>query len=123
MTERLRLADYLLHIREAIDRIQSYVDDVDEMRFPETPMIQDAVLRNLEIIGEAANCTDKRYPDYARAHREVDRLVIYAMRNRISHAYHKVDLDIVWRTVHHDLPPLQSHIMGMLYKLPRENFQ
>lgn len=114
MTEKLRIADYLSHISVAIERIQCYVEGIDELKFLDTPMIQDAVLRNMEIIGEAANNIEKRYPNYSSAHPEIDWLVIYAMRNRISHAYHKVDLEIVWRTIQHDLPSLQTYVNIML---------
>jgi uncharacterized protein with HEPN domain len=52
---QFRVADYLSHIPEAIDRIESYLEDIpDEHSFQVSPMAQDAVVRNLEIIGEAA---------------------------------------------------------------------
>jgi uncharacterized protein with HEPN domain len=50
----LRLADYLDHILEAIQRIQDYCADLDETGFLSTPLVQDAVIRNFEIIGLSA---------------------------------------------------------------------
>ena len=50
-----RLADYLEHIVQAIDRIQTYIEDIDEAAFIHDCRTQDTVIRNLEIIGEASN--------------------------------------------------------------------
>lgn len=55
MTRTLqRLADYLAHILEAIDRIDRYTYDMDELAFLNNELVQDAVIRNFEIIGEAS---------------------------------------------------------------------
>lgn len=48
-----RLGDYLAHVLQAIERIGQYVDDMDELAFLGNPMAQDAVIRNIEIVGEA----------------------------------------------------------------------
>jgi uncharacterized protein with HEPN domain len=50
-----RLGDYLAHMLEAIERIEEYVSDMDEMAFLGNRLVQDAVIRNFEIIGEASN--------------------------------------------------------------------
>ncbi len=50
-----RLTDYLGHIREAIERIGRYVEDIDEVMFLQNEMAQDALIRNFEIIGEASH--------------------------------------------------------------------
>lgn len=52
---RQRVTDYLGHIREAIERIDRYVADIDEVVFLQNEMAQDAVIRNFEIIGEASH--------------------------------------------------------------------
>jgi len=49
-----RLADYLAHILEAVERIDRYTEDIGELAFLENQMAQDAVIRNFEIIGEAS---------------------------------------------------------------------
>lgn len=102
----LRVTDYLDHILDAIRRIEEYTAEVDEVGFLGNTMIQDAVLRNIEIIGEAARNIERAAPDYAAQHPEVPWTVIYTMRNRIAHGYFKVDLEIVWNTVKRDLPDL-----------------
>ena len=63
--DQQRLLDYLQHILEAIKRIQRYVTDIDEVSFLENELIQDAVIRNLEIIGEASRNITRHYPEYA----------------------------------------------------------
>ncbi len=66
-----RLPDYLGHILEAIERIQAYVADVDEVGFLASKIIQDAVIRNLEVIGEASRNIERVHPEFAAAHPEL----------------------------------------------------
>lgn len=63
--DQWRLADYLAHIFEAIEQIEQYTDDMSEAAFLDNPMAQDAVIRNIEIIGEAGNNIEKYYPVFA----------------------------------------------------------
>lgn len=99
--EALRIFD----IWHAATRILEYVDGVDEETFRQEPMRIDAVLRNLEVIGEATRHLTQeskaRYPavDWANAR---------AMRNVIVHSYEGVSIAIVWRTVREDLPVLEA---------------
>lgn len=64
--DQQRLLDYLLHILEAIERIERYTTEVDELAFLNNPLVQDAVVRNLEVIGEASHNIEQHYPDFAR---------------------------------------------------------
>jgi uncharacterized protein with HEPN domain len=59
-----RLADYLSHILQAIERIHRYTDDIDEISFSQNDLMQDAVIRNLEIIGEASRNIERKHPDF-----------------------------------------------------------
>ena len=63
-----RLPDYLGHILEAIERIHAYVADVDEVGFLSSKIVQDAVIRNLEVIGEASRNIESVHPEFAAAH-------------------------------------------------------
>lgn len=105
-----RTQDYLEHILEAIERIQSYTRKIDLAAFLQNHLVQDGVIRNIEVIGEAANNVRKRAPEFAVLHPEVDWEAIYAMRNRIAHGYFQVDLDLVWKTLQNDLPKLEVEI-------------
>ncbi len=112
--DKQRLIDYLKHILEAIARIQRYIEDIDEIAFLDNELIQDAVIRNLEIIGEASRNINKHYPEYSEKHANIPFAVAYEMRNALSHGYFKVDLDIVWKTIERDLPELEMMIEALL---------
>jgi uncharacterized protein with HEPN domain len=108
MNKALRVPDYLSHILKAIERIERHTSDVDVVGFLASELIQDAVIRNLEVIGEAANNIQIVDPAFAKAHDEIPWQVMYAMRNRLSHGYDKIDFDMVWKTVCNDLPELYA---------------
>lgn len=105
-----RLADWLAHIVEAIDRIDRYTQGMDEPSFLNNALVQDAVIRNLEIIGEASNNIDKHFPDFATAHPQLPLAYAYQMRNAVAHGDFKVDFAIVWNPIQGDLPGLRSQI-------------
>ncbi len=83
---------------------------MNEAAFLSDPLVQDAVIRNLEIIGEASNNIEKRFPKFASAHPELPLSFAYQMRNAIAHGYFKVDFEVVWKTIQRDLPNLHSLI-------------
>jgi uncharacterized protein with HEPN domain len=105
-----RLADYLAHIMDAIERIDEYVSDMDEVTFLHNKLVQDAVIRNFEIIGEASNAIEKRFPEFVTAHPELPLASAYQMRNAVAHGYFKVDFEIVWKTIHSELPGFHALI-------------
>ena len=111
----IRVPDYLEHMIQAIQRIHRYTKDMSELAFLENELVQDAVIRNIEIIGEAARNIERNDPAFAAQHAEIPWEVIYAMRNRVAHGYFKVDLEIVWKTIHHDLPELAIEIGRLLH--------
>ena len=105
-----RLGDYLAHMLEAIERIEEYVSDMDEMAFLGNRLVQDAVIRNFEIIGEASNHIEKRFPEFVAKHPELPLSSAYQLRNAVAHGYFKVDFEIIWKTIHRDLPGLYALI-------------
>ena len=113
VTKTLRVPDYLGHILKAIERIDRYTAEMDEFAFLANELVQDAVIRNIEIIGEASNNIQRAAPEFAALHDEIPWLVMYTMRNRVSHGYDKVDMEIVWRTVKSDLPILQAQMKNV----------
>jgi uncharacterized protein with HEPN domain len=114
MSEISRIPDYLGHILQAIERIERHTEDVDEVAFLASELIQDAVIRNLEVIGEAANNVQKADPSFSAKHADIPWQVMYAMRNRLSHAYDKIDMEIVWKTIQRDLPDLHKLIKALV---------
>jgi uncharacterized protein with HEPN domain len=110
MNKALRVPDYLKHILNAIERIDRYTENIDELGFLNSELVQDAVIRNIEIIGEAANNIQQVDAAFAAAHAEIPWQVMYAMRNRLSHGYDKVDFEMVWKTIFNDLPDLYKRV-------------
>lgn len=113
----LRVPDYLAHILQAIERIGTYTDDMDEVGFLENEMVQDAVIRNIEIIGEAARNIEKHHPEFASEHPNVPWEDMYWMRNRVSHGYFSVDLEVIWNTIQRDIPELEQQAKDVLQQL------
>ena len=106
---------YLLHIRDAIVQIQTYTEGGQE-EFLNNKMIQDAVLRNLEIIGEA---TKNLTPDLKDLRPQVPWGRIAGMRDVLIHDYFEVDLQIVWDVVKNRLPELKEHIESLIAETER----
>ncbi|MBA1445771.1 MAG: DUF86 domain-containing protein [Chromatiales bacterium] len=115
--DQLALLDYLEHIEQAMDRIQRYLVEFDHAAFLENEEKQDAVIRNLEIIGEASGKIQRHFPDFASEHPEFPLKAAYGTRNVLAHGYFKVDLDVVWKTVEKDLPELRARLAAVLSSL------
>lgn len=109
-----RLADYLTHILTAIRRIEEYTEGFDVESFRGDELVQDAVIRNIEVIGEASHRIDTRFPEFSASHPELPVSSAYQMRNAVAHGYFEVDLDIVWATITRDLPELADLVRNLL---------
>ena len=112
--DALRLADYLGHIIQAAEKIQKYTENLDEATFKANDLVQDAVIRNFEIIGEASSNIMRIDPGFIDKHPELPLRFAYDMRNQLSHGYFTVDLGIVWRTAKRNIPVLGKQIKPML---------
>jgi uncharacterized protein with HEPN domain len=98
---------YLDDILEACQRIHSYSTGLDQSGLINYQMVYDAVLRNLEIIGEAA----KRIPPEVRLEMpKIEWTKIAGMRDWLAHGYFHVNADIVWDVIMHKLPELEQAI-------------
>src|SRR5688572_11029491 len=96
---RFRVPDYLGHILQAIERIQRYTKGMDEAAFGANELVQDASIRNFEIIGEACRCTRRDHPSFAAQHPDLPLVSAYEMRNALAHGYFDVRLKTVWETI------------------------
>ena len=119
--DKQRLRDFLSHIVEAIARIERYVEDIDEVEFINNELIQDAVIRNIEIIGEASRNIEQHYPDYTQEHPHVPFSLAYEMRNAVAHGYFQVDYEVVWKTLERDIPEFEKNILVLLSEFKGSN--
>ena len=110
---------YLLYLEDillAMDKIGQYTKNMSQEEFKQTDIVIDAVIRNLEVIGEAA----KSVPIEAReeySHIPWKRMI--GLRNIKIHEYFGIDLSIVWTTVKNNLPEARKHIDEMLTQTKR----
>lgn len=115
--DAMRIPVYLEHILEALKRIFDYVEDIGEVGFLTNALVQDAVLRNLEIIGEASNKLIRYHDEFIKQYPDVPWEAMYWMRNRISHGYFSIDFEIIWKTIEQDLPTLEEQIQNIYKKI------
>ncbi len=115
MTHPERVEDYLEHIAEAIERAIRYTGSLESLAaLEQDELAQDAIVRTLTVIGEAAVRIQKEAPDFVAAHPEVPWSQMRGIRNKVVHDYFDVAWDVVWDTVKQDLPPLREQIKTLL---------
>jgi uncharacterized protein with HEPN domain len=102
---------FLEDILESIEKIEEYTTDINEEEFYENTFVQDAVIRRLEIIGEAV----KNIPDDFRVkYPDIPWRQIAGMRDVLIHAYFGVNLRRVWKVIKEDIPELKLKILKIL---------
>lgn len=102
---------YLHDIKEAIEKIKSFIEGYTFEEFTNDHKTIDAVIRNLEIIGEAAKHIPKRVRE---KHPDVDWKAMIGMRNILAHEYFGVRIGIIWKTIKERLPALRNKIEEIL---------
>ncbi len=101
---------YIEHIQSSIKRIRSYIIGLNQDSFLENHMVQDAIVRQLEIIGEA---TKKISQDFRNKHQDIPWKDMAAMRDKLIHDYIEVDFKMVWNTATIDIPNLERLMEGL----------
>ncbi|MDO8512339.1 MAG: DUF86 domain-containing protein [bacterium] len=98
------------YILDSVEELEKHVTDLSHEDFLQSTLVQDAVMRRLEIIGEAVN----NLPDKLKAdNSEIPWRDIADMRNLLIHEYFGVDIELVWETVQKDIPPLKKKIQEL----------
>src|SRR3989339_2002190 len=98
---------YLQDIAKAISKIEEYTVNIDFDKFLKEDMRQDAVIRQLEVIGEAANRISK---DFLTTNPDFPLKEAIRMRNFLIHGYDEVNIKVVWKTIQEDIPLLKKSL-------------
>ncbi|MFQ5532923.1 MAG: DUF86 domain-containing protein [Candidatus Methylomirabilales bacterium] len=106
----------LLHILEAIERIERYAARGREA-FEQDELIQNWMVLHIQIIGEATRALSR---EFRESHPELPWTEMVGMRHVLVHDYFGIDLDIVWRVVERDLPDLKRKIEGILQEYGKQ---
>ena len=107
---RHRLPDYIEHMQQAAADACRFVEALTKDDFLEDKRTQHAVILNLIIIGEVATKVMEHYAEFTQAHPQVPWRSMRGMRNRVTHGYFDINLDVVWDTVQTALPELVRHL-------------
>ncbi len=101
---------YVEHILEALKRMFDYMDDVDEAEFAKDTLVQDAVLRNLAIVGHASHELAHFHPEFVAEQSDIAWDILHSLDQYMTHHYFNVDLKMLWNRIEQDLPIIGEQI-------------
>jgi len=107
---------YLRHVLDAIAQVEDYLKGTTAKKFLQTRLLQDAVVRQLEIIGEASRYLSNEFHE---RHPEIPWGQIIGLRNRLIHAYFSINFQTIWEIIEHDLPSLKQNVERLLEEMEK----
>ena len=102
---------YLIHLSESIAKIESYTNDLNSDTFMQNTLVQDAVLRNLQVFAESAQRLSE---EFKTQHPQIEWYKVAGLRNILVHDYFGIDLETVWAVVAEKLPELKAVVLSAL---------
>ena len=102
---------YINHIVEATTQISEYLGGLNETDFRKNRLVQDAIVRQLEIIGEACSNLEENFKN---SHPKIPWAQIIAMRNKLTHEYWDIDISIIWQAATKEAPELKIQLLELL---------
>lgn len=102
---------YLMHIRDSLREVRQFIEGESYESFLENRMVQNAVMRSFEVVGEAARRVS---PEFREAYPEVPWRLMGDFRNKLIHDYFGLDLDVIWKTATEDAPRLLAQFEGLV---------
>ncbi len=115
MSDRaFRVPDYLAHMHDATAKIIRYTSKMSAREFIEDERTQDAVIRCIEVLGEAARNIQRVDPAFTQQHTTINWRGIYGMRNVLAHEYFNIDLETIWELIQRDIPVLYQQIQQII---------
>jgi uncharacterized protein with HEPN domain len=106
---------YIEHILIAITKIKEYTKGMDQTSFATNTLVQDGVVRQLEIIGEACSNLED---NFRATYPTIPWSQIVGMRNKLAHEYWDIDLGVVWTTITTEILDLENELENILVELP-----
>jgi uncharacterized protein with HEPN domain len=104
---------------DAARRIQAYTAGPTAEEIRASTLVQDGVIRNFEVIDEAARSVELADPAFTERHADVAWAAAQGMRHRLAHGYFRIDLDLLWRAVERDIPELLERLKAPQASLSR----
>jgi len=108
--------DYIKDVLDSVNDIESFIRDMSFEDFKRDRKTINAVVRSIEVIGEATKKIPKTLKD---KHREVPWKKMSGMRDKLIHEYFGVDVEILWKTANDDIPPLKQLVQNILKSLEK----
>jgi uncharacterized protein with HEPN domain len=104
---------------DAVGQIETYTRGKRASDFLSDRLLQDGVVRNVEILGEASRNLLISVPEATAQFPGIPFAAIYAMRNQLSHGYFVIDLDVVWKVIERDIPVLRKELEAAIAALDK----